>query len=69
MRPNNIYSTEHIYTGLNPKNEFFIPKNKTIKYGRYFLKCCITSVVIVGLNAMSFYVGYLVASTDSSESL
>jgi len=59
--------TENIYP--SPDTEFFIPKTKTIKYGKGFLKCCVTIGIIIGINALSFYVGYLVASEDNSESL
>lgn len=64
---NGDLQTENIYPF--PANEFFIPKTKHMRYGKGLLKCCATIGIIIGLNAISFYVGYLVASEDSSDSL
>tara|TARA_B110000967_G_C18820163_1_gene528262 strand:- start:304 stop:516 length:213 start_codon:yes stop_codon:yes gene_type:complete len=60
---------ENIYHGINPNNEFFIPKKNKVRYGQCLLKCCATFGIIMGLNMISFYVGYIVAQDDSSESL
>ena len=54
------------------KGEFRIPRAKSKKCfvcSKGVLKCCSIIVVSLGLNAFSFYVGYKLASEDTSESL
>ena len=52
------------------KDEFRIPKSKKcLVCSKGVLKCCSIIVVSLGLNAFSFYVGYKLASEDTSESL
>jgi len=52
------------------KDEFRIPKSKKfLVCSKGVLKCCSVLVLSLGLNAFSFYVGYKLASEDTSESL
>jgi hypothetical protein len=74
-------STDNVRDEFNLKDEFLIPRAKSKKcgkcgecskcgkYGKGVLKCCSIIALTLGLNAFSFYVGYLLASEDNSESL
>ena len=71
-------TTDNVRDEFNLKDEFLIPQAKSKKCGKCgecskcgkgVLKCCSIIALTLGLNAFSFYVGYLLASEDDSESL
>jgi len=65
-------TTDNVRDEFNLNDEFLIPRAKSKKCGKYgkdVLKCCSIIALTLGLNAFSFYVGYLLASEDNSESL
>jgi hypothetical protein len=71
-------TTDNVRDEFSLKDEFLIPQAKSKKcgkcgkcgkYGKDVLKCCSIIALTLGLNAFSFYVGYLLASEDDSESL
>ena len=62
-------TTDNVRDEFNLKNEFLIPQARTKKCSKGVLKCCVIVALSLGLNAFSFYVGYLLANEDDSESL
>jgi len=65
----NIYDQATIHPARASADFFYVKKDQNKKCRIGVLKCCGIIALTLGLNAFSFYVGYRVASNDSSESL
>ena len=66
----NIYDQAAIHPARASADFFYVTKKgQNKKCGVGALKCCGIIALTLGINAFSFYVGYIVASNDSSESL
>jgi len=68
QQSDNIY---HEATNLNPSLFFHYEQNKKKKAKKFRLgvaKCCGVSLVIIGMNALSFYIGYLVSKDKNDGS-
>ena len=69
MEEVNIYDQANIHPSRASADFFYVKKEQNKKCRIGVLKCCGIVAITLGLNAFSFYVGYLVAYNDSSESL
>jgi hypothetical protein len=57
-------------TDVDPNNYFFYSdtnKKKRCRVGMF--KCCGVTLVILGMNALSFYIGYLVKDREDGSDL
>ena len=59
LRKSNIYEQAAPNTDIYWQNDhFFNPKKNNNKY---ILKCCGATILCLGVNAISFYVGYIIS--------